>query len=228
MKRKEKVQPKHMTYFDLLEALTSRECPICHLTTQGIERFFDALLYENVNNSGVREQFQKNFGYCNYHAHKFAGYQDGMAIALTHRGLLVEILQSMKTPRKLQALVTRTSQYCDVCAFSSDLEQRYLAVMMKHVDDEQLREHFLGSEGLCFPHYQVVLREYNTRVPGWMSRFQEKKYTELLSVVERFLESCNFTSQEQRQELTREESLSWQKLVRTICSYDGRPSHHLV
>lgn len=47
---------KHTTYFELLDSIRSATgCPLCEIEAKSIRRYFDSLLYENVNDHVVRE-----------------------------------------------------------------------------------------------------------------------------------------------------------------------------
>jgi hypothetical protein len=214
---------KHMTYFALLEACTSAVCPICTLMATGIERYFDSLLYEYVNDIGMREKFRQDFGFCNYHTYQFISYNDGLAIALTHRDLLIEVLRRLDTPRGTQALLKRDTNRCEVCELALKLEDNNLTIMLSHLPDEKFQQRFRASEGLCLPHYKALLVRGGKTLPAWIHAFHQEKYQVLLTAIDRYLESCNFSLGDRRPVLTREESLCWQKLVRVLTSYQGKP-----
>jgi hypothetical protein len=52
------------SYFDVLDACAKPGCPLCRLSEQVINRYLDAILYESVNDPGIREQFHRSLGYC--------------------------------------------------------------------------------------------------------------------------------------------------------------------
>jgi hypothetical protein len=122
MLRKKPMPAKHIAYFAMLETCKSGECPVCTLITAGIEQYFETLLYENVNDSGVRMRFRPNFGFCNEHTYQFTAYNDGLTIALTHRDLLVEMIGSLPDPKKRDTLLTRQATRCEACEVAADLE----------------------------------------------------------------------------------------------------------
>lgn len=215
---------KHLAYFAVLEACESGECPVCKLITTGIEQYFETLLYENVNDRGVRMRFRANFGFCNEHTYQFATYNDGLAIALTHRDLFVEMLGSLPDSKKSLSLLTRQTTRCEVCEVAADLERRNLALIQQYAHDPEFQQHFRASVGLCFPHYQALLDRYPDEPPAWITAFHQERYTQLLAAIDRYLESCNFSLGDQRPVLTREESLCWQKLVRTLYGCRGKSS----
>jgi hypothetical protein len=58
-----------MPYFDVIEALTKTTgCALCALETKSLKRYFDALLYEIVNDPKVRNELAQSKGYCRQQA----------------------------------------------------------------------------------------------------------------------------------------------------------------
>ena len=49
---------KHSIYYELRDALAGGDCPICQLALRVVERFLDYLIYENVNDPGIRENIR--------------------------------------------------------------------------------------------------------------------------------------------------------------------------
>jgi hypothetical protein len=220
MPRKKPMPAKHLAYFTMIDACRSKECPICWLVKKQIENYFDTLLYENVNDIGFRNRFRADYGFCNYHTYKFASYNDGLAVALTHRDLLKMTLDGLNT-RGNRYLMQQETKGCLVCQMSAEEEIRDITVICDFLHDPEFKNAFLGSEGLCLPHYRGLVKQSNV-LPHWLTEFQLRQYAELLQQLERYLESCNFSLGDQRPVLTREESLVWQKVVNMLFGYEGR------
>ena len=59
---------RHMTYHDLREALAEPGCAFCRLVARAVDRYLRALLYESVNDPGLREKLRASRGFCRGHA----------------------------------------------------------------------------------------------------------------------------------------------------------------
>ena len=56
-------QPKHLTYFALLDGLEGDGCALCALVRRALERYFDGLMYEKVNDPSIRETLRASHGF---------------------------------------------------------------------------------------------------------------------------------------------------------------------
>lgn len=212
---------KHIAYFAVRDACQTQECPICWLVNKHIENYFDTLLYENVNDSGFRNRFRTNYGFCNYHTYQFASYNDGLAIALTHRDLLSAALDGLQSQSQ-RYLEQPVPTGCLVCELAAEEERRNLMVIVDFLPDAEFQTALLASAGLCLPHYRGLIKQMRVAPPAWLAEFQLRMYAELLQQLDRYLESCNFSLGDRRPILNREESLVWQRAVKMLLGYEGR------
>ena len=58
-------------YHSLVEALQKPGCAICRITKHKVHGYLDALLYENVNDSGTRVMLRGAHGFCRVHTWLF-------------------------------------------------------------------------------------------------------------------------------------------------------------
>ena len=62
---------KHLTYYTLLESFdATKQCPFRYLEERTIKAYFDAILYEAINDPRVRAELIQSQGYCNRHCPK--------------------------------------------------------------------------------------------------------------------------------------------------------------
>jgi hypothetical protein len=54
-------------YHDLVADLKRRGCPVCHGTVRSVWRYLDGLLWESVNDPGVRKDLRASHGFCREH-----------------------------------------------------------------------------------------------------------------------------------------------------------------
>ena len=217
------MKEKHLSYYKLIDAFQTDECPVCFITKQRIENYFDNLLYENINDVEFRKQFNENYGFCNYHSYKFLSYNDGLAISLTHKTLLIEKIKEfqLKTDKKILRYLKPKNKKCMVCKLSIEIEDRYLSIIQEYIDDPEFKESFLCSKGLCIPHYELLLARIK-KIPEWISDFHIKNYSELLKKLEKYLDNCNFSPKKEHLILLDDEKVIWKKIINVLFGYEGR------
>lgn len=105
-----------MSFYDLRDALAQPGCAVCRLTAEATARYLDSLLWENVNDPGVRHDIRQARGFC--HEHAWGLVRDGasLGVAIIMRDVLQEVLAILKEG-KFQALPTlslrRTQEVLD-------------------------------------------------------------------------------------------------------------------
>lgn len=218
--QEQRMREKHLPYFEVLHSFNAQECPLCFQIRNRIDRWFGNLLHENVNDPGFRKKFRKNHGFCNYHSYKFLSYNDGLAISLTHRDLVIDMVGELKA-RSTKYSARKKTNKCIVCELAKKAEVRYTSIIIEYLDDEEFKSKFLSSEGLCIPHYEILLMKMKL-LPKWLTDFHIKRYREILAKLDRYLDSCNFSLSNKRSLFTDDEKLIWKKVVGMLFGFEGR------
>lgn len=184
---------KHSAYYNLRDALTqstanaTRTCPLCYLAAKAVASTLDNLLYELVNDPGVRQDIRQARGFCNRHAWQLPTIAGGaFGIAVIYRDVLETLLQSIQAiqppgarraqPLSLQRLhgmlggapfvqaaksdllaALEPQAECPACYQQRMSEQVYLGTLLEHLEDEELEVAFRASAGLCLPHFRQAL-----------------------------------------------------------------------
>ena len=173
---------KSASYHDLREALQEPGCPVCRLALRVVARYLDNLLYENVNDPGVRHAIREARGFCNVHAWELQKLGGALGIAIIHRDILetlVRILEAgryraphLLSPRRMQAMlngdpshsattevVTALSSQapCPACRHRQEMEDIYLHTLLEHLSDPEWEALYRASAGLCLPHFRRAL-----------------------------------------------------------------------
>ncbi len=156
------MKEKHIPYFELVCAFEFEECPICFLIRDKVEKFYNDLLYENVNDIGFRQEFKENFGFCVYHSYKLASYNDSLAVALCYENLLNDVVKKLKNKEKR---LFKEKRVCKVCELIKELEARYISLMFEYLNDSEFKEKFSKSKGLCVKNLQMFI-EKNNEIPN--------------------------------------------------------------
>ncbi len=201
---------KHMYYYDFLESFSEGGCPVCNMTKKGIELYYDSLIYEYINDEGFRDRFKKENGFCSYHAHKFINYNDGLAVALPYRDLLARVINNLASSKPLDL-----NEECMVCDKEYQLQEEYLSIIVKYIQDEEFVTAFTKSDGLCIEHYLQAISMMKSP-PVWFVDFHLQKYKKILSDLDRYIDSCNYSLKERRPILNREEKLIYKKLIKYL------------
>lgn len=144
------------TYYDLIDTMREEKgCPVCYLVDTYIDRYIDNLLYENVNDSNLRERLIKSRGFCKEHSEKilkygYKGYSLGIAIIC--KDLIEDHLRNLD---KIELL--NSSRRCLICEVSDDIESRLLNEIINGIKDCDFYEAYRSSDGLCLSHLSKIL-----------------------------------------------------------------------
>jgi hypothetical protein len=171
------------SYYDLRDALAESGCPVCRLKARDGERYLDLLLYEKVNDPGVRRDVRQALGFCHRHAWQLVRPSASLGVAILHRDVVNTVLKALEAARydgppllSLQrlhesldseepaaataSLVKRLEpgRPCPACLQEEAMETIYVETLLEHVTGEDsLLAAFSSSSGLCLPHFRQAL-----------------------------------------------------------------------
>lgn len=185
---------KTKSYYDLLEALALPGCPICRLVAAYTDRMLDGLIYEQINDGGLRARIRQAHGFCPTHSRQLVRHGAALGVAIMMRDVLNTLLEALEGARfrpvsrlsreSLRAMLTSApspatadavsrlsaQKPCPVCERTREMEEMLLHVFVERLGDPDLVHKFRASEGLCLPHlrgiFALVTREqdYETLV----------------------------------------------------------------
>jgi hypothetical protein len=185
-----------------------------------VEQYFDGLLYEKVNDPELRRRFRAAGGFCNPHSFQFMDYHDGLAGSILYRDLLVTWLEKrLDFPVQL---VTGVLPGCPVCAEKTKTEESYVALLADFLEDGQLKQALLSSDGLCLPHLAELakkLRAGKRSIPTWLMEFQRDVAQRIVADLSTYLDACNFSLGREQPHLTREQELTWKRAVHKTAGF---------
>jgi hypothetical protein len=166
---------KHLTYFALMDALEGEGCPLCALVLGTLRRYFDSLVYTQVNDPLIRTDLRSSLGYCAAHGELLRQARSGLGSAIMHRDLLntavrrleqeshtqqspADWLQGLlQAGRARHELPLAAAQPCPACVYACESEQKYVDTLLAHWVDEEVQSAFRSSAGLCLPHLRMTL-----------------------------------------------------------------------
>ncbi len=168
-----------MTFYDLIEACGDEGCPVCRLGREAAFDSLGAIIYESINDPGVRETLRRSWGFCPPHAQMLTAVENpagGVAIMYGDflRHVRDRFRQAADEADRLavssgaggrwrrrappKGLATREG-LCLACRAEREAERRALAALLDHFDDPRLRDAYAGSAGLCLPHIETAWRQ---------------------------------------------------------------------
>lgn len=215
---------KHTLYFEVLEAVQkAKGCPLCHLEADRMQRHLDSLLYEFVNDPGVRKELAQSKGFCQRHAQEIVKVEGphALGIAILYRDQVEQFLiflQSLKEPTttyfwdRKRKTSWESSEPCPACRLQVEQRLRYIEVMVRSLNDDEFREAYRISAGLCVPHFISVLdRTQTPAARDLLIAIQEARFGSLKHDLEEF---CRKNDYRFRDEGFEKEADSWLRAVR--------------
>jgi len=159
---------RHMSYFTVLETLQKTgACALCELEARDMRRYMDHLLYENVNDAGVRGDLAYSRGYCRRHAHVLLEFADGLGTAILYLDQVKLFLDALKSIDSLSAKLRRKNlpqswnqeALCPACVIQVQGRHGYMCTLLDWLGAPEVRKAFDAGPGLCVPHLLLALRQ---------------------------------------------------------------------
>ncbi len=162
---------ENKSYADLLEACAQPGCPVCQLSIRSVRRYLDGILYEGVNDPGIRRAMRKANGLCNEHGWwLLEGLRNNLGVAILHQDILLHLAEALETTSRRQPqrgsqrdLVNclSTSAECPACAQRRTMEEIVIQSLVEHLDDDELQTALVNAGGLCLLHLRCALERAN-------------------------------------------------------------------
>jgi hypothetical protein len=220
MKRKPE---KHLPYFTVLEAFQkAKGCAMCEMETASTRRYLDSILYESVNDQGVRANLIRSKGYCLRHATLLLGFKDGLGTAVLYQDqvrLFLDFLaalqgMSAKVLRKCASAGWARHETCPACRLQIEGRQYHTDVLLEGLAQEEMRAAMKAGPGLCVPHFLLTLeRTRDSERQQFIIGVQEKRFKELLAELQEF---CRKNDYRFRGEGFGKEGDSWIRAARMM------------
>ena len=168
-------ETKHLSYHALVEVLDGDGCPFCSLVLSAMERYFSTVVYEQVNDIGMRAALRASQGYCAAHGEMLRTARSALGSAIIHRDVVNTLVRALEgerlpenTPRdwlrglvdaghRPQDRVLGGAEPCPACLRVYEREQNYIDTLLLNWDDELLQTKFRNSAGLCLSHLRLTL-----------------------------------------------------------------------
>lgn len=172
------------SYYDVHDALTLPGCPLCRLIAEFTDQYLDRLIYENVNDPGLRRKIRQARGFCKEHAWGLARRGAALGVSIIMHDVLKEVLKAMNegrfqalptisltrvqealNPKKPRSATTKfvsklsPQATCPVCVRAREMEEAYYNAFLDNLlGEDGLLPLYSASDGLCLPHFWQVLK----------------------------------------------------------------------
>jgi hypothetical protein len=162
-------------------------CFLCHLENRFEQRYVDNYLYELVMDAGAREKIIESRGFCNTHFYKILASStnpassDGLGMALILKSVTEQLFEDVTAYLRIGVESPQRSSFdlrgrfrsssapsylrtvsnqenCPACDHVSEIMRIYITEFVQELkEDNEIKELFNKSRGLCIPHYVMTL-----------------------------------------------------------------------
>ncbi len=223
------IQP-NATLEDLHRLLTEKEgCPICHYGRLAGRKYLDGVMYESVNDFGLRERLVKNMGFCAFHSQEMLTFPGAkLGAAIIEQAMLKEALRRVHgTAAARNSLFSRGNNTpatsvpdrnsCPACQHEQAAERRAIEELIAHWDDEW--EALLEkSGGLCFNHLMQALRRAPKARGRTLKTMHERLWQDTIAQLDEFIRKQDYRFRDEA--ISEEEGIASR---RTIAILTGEP-----
>lgn len=200
------------TYYELLDAMKEKGCPVCLLLEAYTDRYIDNLLYESVNDTNLRAKLVSSGGFCKEHSKKLLrfGYKGyALGISIIYKDLVNAYYNTLNTQGTLSS-----SRKCLICEVLEDVESRILEELIKNIKDYEFYQVYKGSDGLCMFHLSKVLAISKDREVNEL--FLELTALKLKGLLDQLLEFIRKQDYRFREEPIGVEADSWIRAIEIL------------
>jgi nitrogen fixation protein len=148
---------KHSTFFALTEAMARPGCFLCRLEQEAVVRGLDSLLYESVNDPGLRTRLREGGGFCDEHGRLLAEIGDAMGVAMLMRDQVATVVTRLDSSPKAQGRGASPPD-CPCCEIRRATAERHLSTLDDFGADAELHRALGEIRALCLPHWHAAGR----------------------------------------------------------------------
>lgn len=161
-------------------------CPICSLVDTALDSCIDSLLYELVNDVGVRSQLRSE-GFCRRHVERIESYLSkhlelgSMGLAIMYADMLDDLIESMAHNFEVER-----QWGCFLCEKEKSFEAMYLRIV-KNID-QLLEPYRLSDAVLCLDHYAFIAGKVKDPFRTVLKETQLSKFKRVAGLLNSFVD----------------------------------------
>jgi len=199
-----------------------KTCVLCERELQSVKRHCESVLSEMVNDPQLRKDLRHSQGYCARHAHLLLNSGSALGTCILYKdqiGAFDEVLRSLassmvKTRRYATLGVWKTHKGCPACLVQEESRKRAISVLLKGLEEPDMRDAFENGSGFCVPHFFHVLESAKKMaIREYIIAVQRLKYQTLLNELSEFQRKNDYRFSH---EPMGTEADSWSRAVRMI------------
>jgi hypothetical protein len=207
-----------MSFDKLVEAMKGGGCPICRRIALDIGRAIESLMYDGVNDVGLRLRIRADMGLCQAHARQVARRNNALAGAILFADLLEQASQRCEKLKRRwgggSELKQLGRQVCIYCRDERETAKIACAVLADHADDAEVSAGMAGGALLCVAHLgmtapQIAGRE---RRRAFVETHQQR-YAEVVEQMRRLIASYSYDA---RAMPTEAEQNAWLRAIELL------------
>lgn len=212
-----------IVWYELYEAISDNECPICKLLNHVTNNFIDAFLYENVNDPKLRLQLRNSNGLCNAHAWLLQSYGEPLAHAIIYGDLINDAIKEISGEFPIIAKNRfRTHHHekakgkCMLCELENKFSHSYLQLLDETISiNKDFRRKFSEAGILCVPHLrQYAALSRDSKSLQIVKEIVTGKYEYILKCLSEICRKSDYRFSEEP--WTNDECDAWTKAVRIM------------
>lgn len=200
----------------------SKTCPLCDLDNSSVQKHITDMLYESVNDRGLRKKLKEQKGFCAFHGGLLLEHGDALGIAILHADQIQLLLDYLDNAGSIFSKIRKTDHNgwtehsgCMICEVRRGVEKRHIENFIDLMDDDSMKDYMEKFPGFCARHLFKVLDKLNK--PDhvkYILRIHKERYKSLLADLKEF---CRKNDYRFRDEPSGREADSWQKAVHVVC-----------
>jgi len=187
-----------------MDAISRPGCPLCRLAAEASERWLETLFREQVNDVSVRQYLRRCGTFCPQHTAQALRAADPLGASIIFGDLL---------RRAIDATPDRWDTTCPLCAHEAAVVHRAGGTLLEHIDEDDVREACVASDGLCLPHLRRTLDQARPPRCDLLAGIEREKLTVLAAQCEGFVRKSDYRHQD---ELTEAEGRAWRRAARKL------------
>jgi len=183
----------------LFEALEKPGCPICRLVESAERKVIENILYEYVNDPGVRGEIRRSWGLCTHHAWLFLRLALSPETAgMLGAAIIYEDVVSELIERLSRGEVPLDDVDCPVCRAARETEDIYVAEFTRCYNESQgFRSLYAQSPAiLCRHHLALVLQGLGEEARNALLEQQRAKLMDVRKRLESLINKHDYRSKE--------------------------------
>ena len=200
----------------MVEQLDYRGCPICRLVEDTERRVIKSILYEYVNDPGVRQGIRRSWGFCTHHAWLFLRLAlspetaGRLGAAIIYEDLVSTLIESLGDEKALS-----NESLCPVCRAAMETEEIYVEEFARcYEQSEWFRKKYASSRALlCRKHLISVAKRLG---PSARRKLIEREKLRLEDIRKRLTSLINKHDYRNREPITKEEQQALWEAVEAL------------